>query len=86
MATHILDLSKAEMPETHRGLPGSIPLLRIGREYQVEEDGISAGDLQKLREARARAAKDAQLPPVWEAPIIVSPTKLPPGAKIRKIK
>lgn len=84
MATHILDLSKAEIPEIYQGLlPLEIPLLKLGTEYLVAEDEIDTLTLTKLRAVRSlangREFSQTEL-------IIVSRTKLLPGAKIRRKK
>jgi len=82
MATHVLDLTKAEIPGNLYGLlPEIVPLKRTANGYEVAENEITLEELAKLRRVRQIMTEF-----YGEAPIIVSRTKLLPGAKIRKIK
>lgn len=80
MATHVLDLTKAEIPGNLYGLlPEAVPLKRTANGYEVAEDEITQEQLAKLRRVRQIMTGF-----YGEAPIMVSRTKLLPGARIRK--
>ncbi len=76
---YVLDLTAAELPESHKDIPRMIPLKKVSRgEYIIAEDEIPADDYARILKA-AQVACGKQI----TAPIYVYHKKgSPKGAKI----
>jgi len=75
---YYLDLSAAELPESHQKIPRIIPLAKQGRgEYVIAGEELSQDDCARILQAAQNACGRQII-----APVYVTRKGLPKGAKI----